>query len=200
MIVSCPSCGTRYRHRRAPGATPANARCSGCEHVFPLAPSPQSYVLMARPSDGGSAGPGLAGPVVAPGGYPAEAPPRMPIGMDDPSIAPQLEHTALTGAGASGPALTYRIEPDEVASEEIATAEAIEPTTSGAGPVAPRARRDEPGAILSTFLITVAGAAAGWWLSPRLAEMGEPRTWVLVGTTLGLLVAWLGLRWTRERP
>jgi len=154
---------------------------------------------MTRPSDGGSATPGFPGAVVAPGKYPAEAPARMPIGMDDPSIAPQIEHSALTQAGASGPALTYRIESDAVDSRERTPAAEIDPATSDMDPDALRAPRDKPGAILGTFLIAVAGAAAGWWFSPRLADMGEPRTWVLVGTTLGLLLAWVGLRWTRER-
>jgi len=140
------------------------------------------------------------GPVVAPGGYPAEAPTRMPIGMDDPSIAPRLEHTALDRAGASGPALTYRVESADIEDGPHAPVGEPGPAAFDDEPETASARRDGPGAVLGTFVATLAGAAAGWWLSPRLADMGEPKTWMLVGTTLGLLVAWLGLRWTRERP
>jgi len=198
VIVSCPSCGTRYRHRRAPGVVASTARCSGCEHVFALTLSPRAYLLVPRPSDGGSTAPRIPGPVVAPGGYPAAMAARMSIGMDDPSIAPQLQQTALDGTGASGPALTYRIESGEVDADEQVPAVETDPTTFEADPEALHARRDGPGAILGAFVTAVAGAMAGWWLAPRLTEMGEPRSWVLVGTMLGLLVAWLGLRWTRE--
>ena len=122
----------------------------------------------------------------------------MPIGMDDPSLAPRLEHTALDGAGASGAALTYRVEASEV-NEGTSVPEAETGTASfDVEPEIEPAHQEMPGAILGTFVVAIAGAAAGWWLSPRLTEMGEPQTWVLVGTMLGLLVAWLGLRWTRE--
>lgn len=195
MIVSCPSCGTRYRHRRSPGEAPAAARCSCCEHVFPLSSSPRTYRVVSRPADSGGVTSTARGPVIAPGGFPGEGPPRMPIGMDDPSIAPQLDKTALDHAGASGPALVYRVEAGEVDGGVQASTRA---TLDGESDRTP-ARRDGPGAVLGTFVAALAGAAAGWWYGPRVMVMGEPRSWVLAGTALGLLVAWLGLRWTREK-
>jgi hypothetical protein len=144
----------------------------------------------------------MPGPVVAPGGTLREAPARMPIGMDDPSIASQLAPAGLAGAGAAGRAMTYRIESAEVGDEgpQVPVGDHEPAAVEPAPPEGVRAPREGAGAILGTFLAAVGGAAAGWWVAPRLAEIGEPRTWILVGTTVGLLVAWLGLRWTREKP
>jgi len=46
MIVSCPSCHTRYRHDPGPVIKAATAECSHCEETFPLAEPRRTYVLM----------------------------------------------------------------------------------------------------------------------------------------------------------
>jgi hypothetical protein len=124
----------------------------------------------------------------------------MPIGMDDPSIAPQLGKTALDQAGASGPALVYRVEAGEVDGGLQGSGSESAPTTLDGESESAPAGREGIGAILGAFVAALAGAAAGWWYGPRVMLLGEPRSWVLGGAVLGLLVVWLGMRWTRERP
>jgi predicted Zn finger-like uncharacterized protein len=72
MIVSCPSCRTRYRYAEA-GSAPRRGRCSRCDETFDLAHRSRQYRLL---------------PVVAP----------LPVGMDDPAWAPQL---AASGRAAN---------------------------------------------------------------------------------------------------
>jgi len=111
--------------------------------------------------------------------------------MDDPSIAARLGRTALDEhAFGAPPVLTYRV---DAASEPKRT------------PRAPSARRPAPeaergpgmGAALGVLVVTAAGAVAGWWISPRL--IGEPDTWVLAGSGVGLIASWLGLRWAHRK-
>ncbi len=71
MIVSCPSCRTRYRYAET-GPTPRLGRCSRCEQTFDLAQRSRQYRVL---------------PVAAP----------FPAGMNDPVLAPQL---AASGSAA----------------------------------------------------------------------------------------------------
>ncbi len=75
MIVSCPSCRTRYRHVEA-GSDPRLGRCSQCDETFDLAHRSRQYVVLpaSRPRQiGGS------------------PPTPLPVGMDDPSLTRQLQ-------------------------------------------------------------------------------------------------------------
>ena len=65
MIVSCPSCRTRYRHLEA-GSDPRLGRCSQCDETFDLAHRSRQYVLLPAPTP-------------------------LPVGMDDPSLTRQLQ-------------------------------------------------------------------------------------------------------------
>jgi len=112
------------------------------------------------------------------------------IGMDDPSIADRLERTALDGRKGAGQALTYRVNVD--AEEGSEPDERVTHETVAEGP-----RQAGPVAVLLALATAAAGSWAGWWFSPRLP--GQPETWILAGAGVGLIVAWLGLRWTQTR-
>ena len=187
MIVNCPSCGTRYRHRSAPGGESPNAQCSSCEHVFPLVHAARSYVVMARAGEGVLVG---AGRLRAAAGVGARG--GLAIGMDDPSIAAQLEKTALTGGGATGQAMTYRVDLDVEDSPAVDEPAEVEHEGLAEAP-----RQAGPMTVLFALATAAAGSWGGWWLAPRLP--GQPETWILVGAGVGLIVAWLGLRWTQTR-
>jgi hypothetical protein len=140
---------------------------------------------MARAGEGVLVGAGrlrAAAGVGTPGG--------LAIGMDDPSIADRLEKTALTGGGATGQALTYRVDLD--VEDSPAVEEQVEHEAMAEGP-----RQAGPMAVLFALAAAAAGSWGGWWLAPRLP--GQPETWILAGAGMGLIVAWLGLRWTQTR-
>jgi len=112
--------------------------------------------------------------------------------MDDPSIAARLGRTALDeqASGAPAPVLTYRL--------DAAPGPKREPRTPSAPLSGPHTdRRPGLGAALGVLTVTAAGAVAGWWVSPRL--IGEPDTWVLAGSGVGLIASWLGLRWAHSK-
>ena len=187
MIVNCPSCGTRYRHRSALGGESPHARCSSCEHVFPLVQGARSYLVMASAGEGvlvGAGRPRAAAGVGTRGG--------LAIGMDDPSIAAQLEKTALTGGGATGQAITYRVDLDVEDSPAAGEQVEVEHEALAEGP-----RQAGPMTVLFALATAAAGSWSGWWFAPRLP--GQPETWILAGAGMGLIVAWLGLRWTQTR-
>jgi len=68
MIVSCPSCQTRYRHHQAIAGVANEVQCSECEEQFEPRPA-RCYVLVPQ-----------AG--------------RVRIGMDDPLLADQISPDA----------------------------------------------------------------------------------------------------------
>lgn len=107
MIVTCPSCRTRYRPPVARLEPDSVCTCSRCAESFSPVPLPRRYRLVAasRSTEGrpavrtfvGSTGPGPA---------------SLRFGMDDPSLADKVERTSLDGrgpAGEAGQALTYRV-------------------------------------------------------------------------------------------
>ena len=65
MTIACPSCYTRYRYPHPPSGGGSRGQCSQCDEQFPLEQAPRSYIVL-----------------------PAR---RMPIGMDDPSLAVKVE-------------------------------------------------------------------------------------------------------------
>ena len=46
MIVKCPACDTRYKHRPELSPAALKAVCGHCDERFPLAPSPRQYRLV----------------------------------------------------------------------------------------------------------------------------------------------------------
>ena len=129
-------------------------------------------------------------PIVAiPGPTPAASTgTRMRIGMDDPSLAPHLERTALDGQGGS--ALTYLVEvessPETAIIEEGESAVATEAVPKRAG-VRP---------FFKVLLGISAGLAAGWALVFEYPVMDFMHS-VLVAVGLAVVVSWMGLRWKR---
>ena len=91
MIVSCPSCGTRYRHRADESDLARQARCSQCETTFPFASAKRAYVLLPSRPAAGRVPAGLG----------------MKIGLDEPGLAEQVQAAGLDGVEGTQPAMTY---------------------------------------------------------------------------------------------
>lgn len=195
MIVSCPSCGTRYS-QRVEELQAASARCSHCESTVPIVAAKRPYVLI--PSAGGSI--------------------AMRIGMDDPRLAEKLTRAAHDGEGVKpAGALTSREASAERAPWGMARSHADRfGKANGAAPAifkrreqseraamqskspaeAPeRDRRIGQEAVVAVVLSIIGGAAAYY----SAVEQGlDTPTWVMAGAGLGLFMAWICARWTRR--
>lgn len=152
MIVTCPSCRTRYRHASA-GSDPGLGRCSRCDETFDLAPRARPYLLLP------------ASPI------PAAMRP-LPAGMDDPSLAAQLQ-----GAGR---AVEMVLPPGEGRSFRSDEAAAFVPPR--------RMAREWFGLVLLTAL----GAAAGF--HGAVIASGDPLNSTAAGTVGGLILGWSWIR------
>ncbi len=183
VIIDCPSCGTAYRHAIAPAQRGVSARCSRCESVFPVRAGRRRYRVVHRTSLDTHCG----GPVPTfPGAASAVGTgTRMHIGMDDPSLAPHLENTALDGRGGS--AMTYLVDVESAPqTPAIVADEGTEASREGAG-VRP---------FFKVLVGLTAGAATGWALVFQYPVMEFTRS-VLVAAGVAVVVTWVGLRWKR---
>jgi hypothetical protein len=177
MILSCPACGTRYRHRSGESAA-TRAQCSRCDEQFPLRPAARAYVLRERQA----------------GERPAAAPSRLAIGRDDPTLDARLRRTALdAGAERRPAALTYRVVPEEPA-ERIAPATVAADVPAPPAPRGVRARASALQQALAVALLSTGGAVSAYHLS---AMQQEPRVlaWSAGGGVAGLVVGWALVRW-----
>jgi len=217
MILSCPSCGTRYRHQAAPAELARQARCSQCDHRFPLGEAPRTYLLLPSRA---TAGASLGAPVGA-----------MRIGMDDPSLAPQLGATVLDADGAAPAAMGYTsvaepsaadLSPAEAdpllhgADGHTQTGLAAEArevgstapgeTTAGAGRTDSAHTAADPAGtrlvhpvreFLISMMLAAAGTAAGYYGSVELGF--DPYRWAPAGTAVGLLLGLVWVRWAAPK-
>jgi hypothetical protein len=218
VIISCPLCGTRYRHRVVAGARWSRARCSTCEEVFPLHARRQAYVLSGplRTEDG-RRGPERISPLpdvpvvhaLAPAVAAARAGAagRLAIGMDDPTLASRLSRTTLDREAAPGsPAITYRVaagaaermEPSAV-SPQVGIPEGHRPVpASWTAAEQPIRSHDSPGASPGGLVMgVVVGGAAGGVLAHWAGV--QPHHGMLAGIAVGLFLAAMGPRWKSRR-
>lgn len=92
MMISCPSCRTRYKMPVQTSPTTTQAHCSRCDERFPLASERSAYRISQAT---GEAAPGAGGMALK-------------IGLDDPTLATQVSNSALAAAGTAD-AMTYRV-------------------------------------------------------------------------------------------
>jgi hypothetical protein len=115
--------------------------------------------------------------------------------MDDPSLAPRLDRTALDGT-AGRPGLTYRIDTEAAVPAQRPRPK---PRPAAARPTPPAVSPSRRGLAFTYGALLVLGAAGGpagaWWLSVRFG--GDPSTSLLCGIAAGLLVAGMALAWKR---
>ena len=113
MIITCPSCGTRYRQPAAAADSAADCCCSRCEAVFSSDIRAPKYSTRSSETAGVETGPVsmdavlavgarleplgtyIPGPVVLPVEGPIPGDPvllaDLPIGMDDPTLASKIK-------------------------------------------------------------------------------------------------------------
>jgi len=135
VIVTCPSCQTRYRHPLEDPDPAQECRCSRCENVFLPGPAPRRYrVLESEPigaDDIALASTARVTPIVPDASVPrtethaaGHQKATMTIGMDDPSLADQLVETAVNKTtGHDRPVLSYSV----VAGEGGANGRTVDP-------------------------------------------------------------------------
>jgi hypothetical protein len=180
VIVGCPCCGTRYRHQTAQAELSRQARCSRCDHLFPLAGARRSYVLLPsrRPA----------------GHFPGDG--GLKIGMDDPRLAEQLASNALNAAAQQPTVMSYTaMAEDAVAPPPEVSAD--RGAASVSEPAQPRARLKPLRGLLVAMLLASIGTAAGYF--GALEQQLDPLRWAPVGAMVGLLFGWAWVRWTARR-
>ena len=205
MIVSCPSCKTRYHWRAEAGG---RAVCDRCEAEVPLVASRPEFVVRARteavalrasawgaavataplPRAAEPAPVSAAQPMrVAKG--PAPAPP-VPFEAEPLSLAPAAADLDWSSVGERGRA-------------DRAAAPARSSRHAGARPPS-RLRRTAQLAVVVIF--TGAGVAAGHYammrgvIGPlRVHPNVDPLDPLLVGGLVGMLIAWPLIRWMAPR-
>ena len=194
MIIDCPSCGTAYRHTAEPAVKPSNARCSRCDEVFPFRGRRRQYRILScthRETGRMPAVPVIGGPSPDPRGASAG---RMTIGMDDPTLAAQLEQTALDRApGAGGPVLTYRVDATPATADAPADEEAAAEPVADKGKKTREARRRGARPLFKILFGLSTGAATGWaaltYVPMTLEHSG------ILAAAVAVVVSWVGLRW-----
>lgn len=188
MIVSCPSCGTRYRVDALAGGDAERRRCSACDALVPIEAAPRPYVLVPQAAatagwPGPSAGPTLpgqarAGVRTAP---PSAASPRRRI--EAPSGVG--ESAEDTGAWAGAPELRRR-EP----------LDGTEPVPSSGTTLQ----------VIAAAVLGGLGAAAGHQIAgsgmldavPLGGPVG-PAVLGVAGAAFGLWLGWAAARWMTPR-
>ena len=195
MILSCPTCATRYRHEALPVGSPA--RCGQCDRVFPVPPSRSYFVEAVAPAGrrlvaAAAGGISVARPLAVerPAAPAPVLPRRMPI--------PAAHDTVAAGDEASLDPLGLRLSGTDrdLAPGGFASHEPLERRNPPAEPRhAPASARVS---VATAVLVgTAAGAFAGVVL--QLVLGGPWRAWLTAGATCGVLAAWGWRRWTSAR-
>ncbi len=199
MIVSCPSCGTRYRHEQ--DLAGRAARCSRCGEVFPF-PAHRAYRVLAAAAPVGAVTPRAAaaepaGPaaVAAPlAVVAAAARPGYMTGMDDPALAPRLQRTLAAVSSGEGAAVPPRVYPAMHREEEASTGPGDE-RHAGAGSASedgPWQTRESAPAhrilVIAALLALLWSVGGEGWAVGALAVMAV------------VTLAWRGWTWASRRP
>lgn len=229
MIVSCPACRTRYRHHEPVPDSGAQAVCSNCEGLVPLVAARQAYVVRAQvvavPAGvpvgvpvgvavGAAVGGGMDEPGLdsgfAPTAFDAVAAADVPVTLpSDLAFNQPVEPASLqvqADASPGQPMDGFQLEsapapeaqPESAPRRAAATEKPDARKSSGAG------RRVAQ--LLVTLVLAAAGAAAGeyatmsGWLGPVTVHSSvEPVRLGIIGGLLGVLIAWVGIRWTTPK-
>jgi predicted Zn finger-like uncharacterized protein len=205
MIVTCPSCRTRYRHAAAERG--ARARCSRCDSTFTLGGPAYRLVTPA------------AAPVAS---LAAAGGPAMTIGMDDPALAPAVRHSAVDRrAGQPATPMSYAVVAGEPMFGDAPTGEPPPPVAvpdlrdTPADDLALAEETERPAArrhagtkaaagslrTLTVCVLAVAGLGAGAALGFLYAD-GIPLDMpvaVAASGLCGLLLAAVTMRWMQGR-
>jgi hypothetical protein len=194
VILSCPTCATRYRHEALPVGSPA--RCGQCDRVFPVPPSRSYFVEAVAPAGhrlvaAAAGGVSLAHPLAVerPAAPAPVLPRRVPLPAPNDTVARDEASLDPLGLRLSG---TDR--------------DLVQGGFASHGPVERRNPPAEPRPASANALVSVAtailvGAAAGAFagIVLQLVLGGPWRAWLTAGATCGVLAAWGWRRWTSAR-
>lgn len=208
MILSCPTCATRYRHEHLPVGSPA--RCGQCDRVFPVPPS-RSYFVQAISPAGRTLVAANAGAMQSAGarqvliedlgtapvrvalGREVSLPP-MPGGPEEPVSESSFELAAPRPGRPTE-------EPKSAGSRSTATM----PTVPLDRRAAPRREVAPPEPEKATFrstagvLLAWIALGAGMGLALSFVLGGPMRIWSAAGVATGLVAGWGWLRWMSGR-
>ena len=190
VIVSCPSCGVRYRVDSTPGDD--RGRCAGCGGIVPFVSAPRSYVLVQATAGGA---PWSAAQDGAPVAVPTRSPSAGPAFAQGRPAAQADRRSAARDPGIAQPApYDPWTQPDP--SEEAS----FEPIRSVQAPAG------RAGSPLLPALLAGVGALCGYWAGMQgflsglpLVSAAGPAGLAVLGASLGLLVGWAGDRWTASQ-
>ena len=226
MIVICPSCGTPYHHAVEERPSARVARCSRCSFTFPM-PLGRSYRIESGPRETAASArlaawsaPVTVAPAPAPFDEEKQVVPGLPgleIGMDDPSLRPSLERTALTQEGGQPrQAMTYWLMAEDGADDEAPSdgeglAEAVSPgdrPDAADARAAPsrgsRAEASEPPTRRPRHpaVALALGAGAGVTCGAAVAAFAElPLGSALIGgCACGLVLTGSVIAWNARKP
>lgn len=216
MIVTCPSCQTRYRFRNGEGQAPPRARCSRCDEVFPLSPSTSAYRIVAavrhEPQPAGAMATTPAPTMPVPEVPAAEVPETAPPAPAPPEpVVPAPDNLDLDLPATEQPSVFDSSElsiPQAIAAPAAPAPEAVEPAEAIAlpklrPPVEPAPGPARRSVLRSLFNVVFGllcaglGGAGGYFSYPgdelqQLIATGG-------GSLGGLLVAVLLMRWIAGR-
>jgi hypothetical protein len=213
MIVSCPACRTRYRYHEPVPDSGAQAVCSSCEGLVPLVAERQAYVVRAQV-------------VAVAAGVPVGVPVGVAagVGMEEPGRVSGFTTTAFDGVAAADVPVTVPsdqrfeqpVELDSLPVQSVASQGRpidgfqVEKDASPLDAQPEAAKRSGAARrvlqLLAVLVLAAAGAAAGeyatmvGWLGPVTVHSSvEPVRLGIIGGLLGVLIAWVGIRWTTPK-
>jgi hypothetical protein len=208
VILSCPTCSTRYRHEALPVGSPA--RCSQCDRVFPVPPSRSYFVQALSTAAHPVAMAALAGATSSAGARPIliddwtpPPPPPAEVAPPPPEEESSFElQTARPYARSSrgqrsddlgqGPGTAAAaVAPPPAAVSRDRRWSRREGRTEDDGPAPARSAP----AVYLTWLVL--GSGSGMALAYVLG--GPLATWTATGAVSGLAAGWGWLRWMSGR-
>ena len=203
MIVSCPSCKTRYHWRAEAGG---RGVCDRCEAEVPLVASRPVFFVRARAEAMALGVSARSAAVAVPGAFSRPA---------DAGAPPPAQPLRLVKVPASAPAAMNAPDPFEAGSLSLAPAADAAERAPRAAPAAPRRSRREARSasplrrvaqLVVLLLLTGGGVAAGHYammkgvVGPlRVHPAVDPLDPLLVGGLVGMLISWPLIRWMAPR-
>ncbi len=206
MIITCPTCATRYRQPPSAGDSPVKCSCSRCEAVFPsdsrtttdsiTRSAAADNMVLAISARLEPEAPAAVHPLMLSVDGPVPGEPvglaGLPVGMDDPTLAPKIRDGSPEPHVIAAP-LTYSAFAEDDPVEEVDGEPVQAAETVPESDLQLKDTRPGFGAFMVVTSLPTAMAAGAWQLSTTFGE--DPMIWMTPAGVLGLLFSWLWVRW-----